>query len=57
MLLVALEPEEESPILFLRLRKAARKHRQRVFHLGQWTTPAVLRTTVERGRRPAARTG
>ncbi len=26
VLLVALEPEEESPILFLRLRKAARKH-------------------------------
>ena len=25
VLLVALEPEEESPILFLRLRKAARK--------------------------------
>ena len=39
VLCVALEPEEEAPIVFLRLRKAARKHRQRVFHLGQWSTP------------------
>src|SRR6476661_4181120 len=31
VLLVALEPEEESPILFLRLRKAARKHSVPVF--------------------------
>ena len=41
MLCVALEPEEEAPVVFLRLRKAARKHGQQVFHLGQWTTPAV----------------
>ena len=35
-----------------------RKHRQKVFHLGQWTTPAVLRTAVERGStEPAARDG
>ena len=55
---VALEPEEEAPIVFLRLRKAAQKHRQKVFHLGQWTTPAVLRTAVERGSaEPAARDG
>ena len=39
VLCVALEPEEEAPIVFLRLRKAARKHRQQVFHLGQWSTP------------------
>src|SRR6185503_432175 len=52
------EPEEEAPIVFLRLRKAAQKHRQKVFHLGQWTTPAVLRTAVERGStEPAARDG
>jgi NADH-quinone oxidoreductase subunit G len=31
VLLVGLEPEEESPILFLRLRKAARKRGQRLF--------------------------
>ncbi|HWM57825.1 MAG TPA: NADH-quinone oxidoreductase subunit G, partial [Pseudonocardia sp.] len=56
VLCVALEPEEEAPIVFLRLRKAARKHRQRVFHLGQWSTPAVLRTALERGAaEPAAR--
>jgi NADH-quinone oxidoreductase subunit G len=56
VLCVALEPEEEAPIVFLRLRKAARKHGQRVFHLGQWSTPAVLRTALERGvAEPAAR--
>jgi NADH-quinone oxidoreductase subunit G len=58
VLCVAFEPEEESPIVYLRLRKAAQKHRQKVFHLGQWTTPAVLRTAVERGStEPAARDG
>ena len=58
VLCVALEPEEEAPIVFLRLRKAAQKHRQKVFHLGQWTTPAVLRTAVELGStEPAARDG
>ena len=58
VLCVALEPEEEAPVVFLRLRKAAQKHRQKVFHLGQWTTPAVLRTAVERGlAEPAARDG
>src|SRR4051812_23531366 len=58
VLCVALEPEEEAPVVFLRLRKAAQKHRQKVFHLGQWTTPAVLRTAVEQGStEPAARDG
>jgi NADH-quinone oxidoreductase subunit G len=58
VLCVALEPEEEAPIVFLRLRKAARRRRQEVFHLGQWTTPAVLRTAVERGSaEPAGRDG
>ena len=58
VLCVALEPEEEAPVVFLRLRKAAQKHRQKVFHLGQWTTPAVLRTAVELGSsEPAARDG
>jgi NADH-quinone oxidoreductase subunit G len=56
VLCVALEPEEEAPVVFLRLRKAARKHRQRVFHLGQWSSPGVLRTALERGAaEPAAR--
>ncbi|MQA08258.1 MAG: NADH-quinone oxidoreductase subunit G [Pseudonocardiaceae bacterium] len=43
-LCVALEPEEESPIVFLRLRKAARKKSTRVFHLASWTSPAVTKT-------------
>jgi NADH-quinone oxidoreductase subunit G len=56
VLCVAFEPEEESPIVFLRLRKAARKHGQRVFHLGQWTTPAIERTSLELGSAaPAAK--
>ncbi|MBV9846141.1 MAG: NADH-quinone oxidoreductase subunit G [Kutzneria sp.] len=41
VLCVAFEPDEESPIVFLRLRKAARTGKTKVFHLGQWTTPAV----------------
>jgi NADH-quinone oxidoreductase subunit G len=49
VLCVALEPEEEAPVVFLRLRKAAQKHGQKVFHLGQWTTPAVLRTSTAPG--------
>ncbi|WP_433556943.1 NADH-quinone oxidoreductase subunit G [Pseudonocardia xinjiangensis] len=56
VLCVAFEPEEESPIVFLRLRKAARKHGQQVFHLGQWTTPAVARTSRDTGAAsPAAK--
>ena len=56
VLCVALEPEEEAPIVYLRLRKAARKHGQRVFHLGQWTTPAVERTSLSTGAaNPAAK--
>jgi NADH-quinone oxidoreductase subunit G len=34
VLLVAFEPEDESPIVFLRLRKAAREHRTAVFSVG-----------------------
>ena len=37
-LLVAFEPEEESPIVFLRLRKAARTHRTRILSLAPFTT-------------------
>ncbi|TCO65271.1 NADH-quinone oxidoreductase subunit G [Actinocrispum wychmicini] len=44
VLCVAFEPEEEAPIVFLRLRKAARKGRTKVFHIGQWTSPAVDKT-------------
>ena len=49
VLCVALEPEEEAPIVYLRLRSAVRKHGQNVYHLGQWTTPAVERTSPSTG--------
>ncbi|MGH3868007.1 MAG: NADH-quinone oxidoreductase subunit G [Pseudonocardiaceae bacterium] len=56
---VAFEPEEESPIVYLRLRRAARDRRMPVWHLGQFTTPAVRRTfgtlvRVAPGGEPAA---
>ncbi|MGW5055460.1 NADH-quinone oxidoreductase subunit G [Actinokineospora sp. NPDC004072] len=44
VLCVAFEPEEEAPIVFLRLRKAARTKRAKVFHVGQWTSPGVSKT-------------
>ncbi|MFI9451091.1 NADH-quinone oxidoreductase subunit G [Amycolatopsis sp. NPDC052450] len=47
VLCVAFEPEDEAPIVFLRLRKAARKNRTRVVHLGQWTTSSVSKTFGE----------
>ncbi|GAA4844808.1 NADH-quinone oxidoreductase subunit G [Saccharopolyspora rosea] len=46
VLCVAFEPEEESPIVFLRLRKAARKHGTQIHHLGQWLSPGVEKTTT-----------
>ena len=47
VLCVAFEPEEEAPVLFLRLRKGARKNGTKVVHIGQWTTPAVRKTFGE----------
>ncbi|MPZ00830.1 MAG: NADH-quinone oxidoreductase subunit G [Actinophytocola sp.] len=47
VLCVAFEPEEESPIVFLRLRKAARDKGTKVFHIGQWTTSSVRKTFGE----------
>jgi NADH-quinone oxidoreductase subunit G len=41
VLLVGFEPEEESPIVFLRLRKAMRKHGQQVVSIGSWATPGL----------------
>jgi NADH-quinone oxidoreductase subunit G len=38
VLLVGFEPEEESPIVFLRLRKAVRKHGQQVVSVASWAT-------------------
>jgi NADH-quinone oxidoreductase subunit G len=43
---VALDPEEEAGIVFLRLRKANRHRGLRVLHLGQWTTPSVSKTNA-----------
>ncbi len=43
VLCVALDPEEESPIVLLRLRKAARTGTL-VHHLGSWSTPGVVKT-------------
>jgi NADH-quinone oxidoreductase subunit G len=59
VLCVAFEPEEESPIVYLRLRRAARDRQLPVWHLGQFTTPAVHRTfgrliRVLPGREPEA---
>jgi NADH-quinone oxidoreductase subunit G len=45
VLTVAFEPEEESPIVLLRLRKSARRGKLRLFHIGQWTTPSVRKTS------------
>ncbi|RRO13030.1 NADH-quinone oxidoreductase subunit G [Saccharopolyspora rhizosphaerae] len=46
VLCVAFEPEEESPIVFLRLRKAARTGKTQVFHVAPRTSPGVEKTTV-----------
>ena len=43
MLLAGFEPEEESPIVFLRLRKAARKTALRVFSVGALHTPGLTK--------------
>jgi NADH-quinone oxidoreductase subunit G len=44
VLLVGLEPEEESPILFLRLRKAVRRHGTKVFAVAPFASPSVTKT-------------
>ncbi|GII88502.1 NADH-quinone oxidoreductase subunit G [Sphaerisporangium siamense] len=43
VLLAGFEPEEESPIVFLRLRKAWRKHGLRVFSLAPFATPSLAK--------------
>jgi NADH-quinone oxidoreductase subunit G len=59
VVLVAFEPEEESPIVFLRLRKAARKSGLKVISVAPFTTPSVVKTfgslvRVLPGNEPAA---
>ncbi len=44
VLCVAFEPEEESPIVFLRLRRAARDAGTKIWHLAPWSSPAVGKT-------------
>jgi NADH-quinone oxidoreductase subunit G len=43
VLLVALEPEEESASLFLRLRKAARKHRVPIFSVAPFASNGLIK--------------
>jgi len=43
VLLVGLEPEEESPILFLRLRQAAMRHGTRIAAVAPWMTTGLTR--------------
>ncbi len=44
VVLVAFEPEEESPIVFLRLRKAARKSGLKVVSVAPFATPSLTKT-------------
>jgi NADH-quinone oxidoreductase subunit G len=43
VLLAGFEPEEESPIVFLRLRKAARKHGLKVYSLAPYATRSLAK--------------
>jgi NADH-quinone oxidoreductase subunit G len=43
VLLVGFEPEEESPIVFLRMRRAVRTRRQRVSAVAPFATPGVVK--------------
>ena len=49
VLLAGFEPEEESPIVYLRLRKAARKHGLQVLSIAPYATRALTKMS-----RPAA---
>jgi NADH-quinone oxidoreductase subunit G len=46
VLLAGFEPEEESPILFLRLRKAVRQHGTRVFTVAPFRSPGSVKTAA-----------
>ncbi|MEI6404357.1 MAG: NADH-quinone oxidoreductase subunit G [Actinomycetes bacterium] len=43
VLLVGIDPEDESPIVFLRLRKAALSHRTRVYSVAPYTTAGLAK--------------
>ena len=46
VLLVGFEPEEESPIVFLRLRKGVRRHGTRVFTVAPFRSPGAVKTAA-----------
>jgi NADH-quinone oxidoreductase subunit G len=46
VLLAGFEPEEESPIVFLRLRKAVRKHATQVFTIAAFRSPGAVKTSA-----------
>ncbi|MCW2679086.1 MAG: NADH-quinone oxidoreductase, partial [Frankiales bacterium] len=46
VLLAGFEPEEESPILFLRLRKAVRRVGTRVFSIAPFRSPGTIKTAA-----------
>ena len=57
VLLAGFEPEDESPIVFLRLRKAARRDRLQVFSVAALASPGLAKLSGEllatcQGRRP-----
>ncbi|MFW0789628.1 NADH-quinone oxidoreductase subunit G [Gordonia sp. CPCC 205333] len=43
VVLAGFEAEEESPMVFLRLRKAVRQHRQRVYSIASWASPGLAK--------------
>ena len=43
VVLAGLEAEEECPVLFLRLRKAVRRHGQAVYSVAPWASPGVTK--------------
>jgi NADH-quinone oxidoreductase subunit G len=46
VVLVAFEPEDESPIVFLRLRKAVTKGHTRVYSVAPWASPGLSKLTA-----------
>jgi NADH-quinone oxidoreductase subunit G len=61
VLLAGFEPEEESPIVFLRLRKAVRKHGTKVLTVAAFRSPGAVKTSAflvqtVPGQEPAALT-
>ncbi len=47
VLLAGFEPEDESPIVFLRLRKAVRRHRLQVFSVAALASPGLVKLSGE----------